>query len=53
MVSFEKDYEGFVVVDGKYNIDYYRKRIYTIRVDEKAQEVILFKLKSTIARDII
>jgi hypothetical protein len=43
MVSFEKDYEGFVVVDGKYTIDYYRRRIYTIRVDEKAQEIILFK----------
>jgi len=41
-VSFEKDYEAFVIVDGKYTIDYYRKRIYTIRVDEKAQEVILF-----------
>jgi len=41
--SFEKDYEAFVIVDGKYTIDYYRKRIYTIRVDEKAQEVILFK----------
>jgi len=41
-VSFEKDYEAFVVVDGKYTIDYYRKRLYTIRVDEKAQEVILF-----------
>jgi len=42
-VSFEKDYEAFVIVDGKYTIDYYRRRIYTIRVDEKAQEVILFK----------
>jgi len=41
-VSFEKDYEAFVVVDGKYTIDYYRRRIYTVRVDEKAQEVILF-----------
>jgi hypothetical protein len=41
-VSFEKDYEAFVVVDDRYTIDYYRKRIYTIRVDEKAQEVILF-----------
>jgi len=41
-VAFEKDYEVFVVVDGKYNIDYYRRRIYTIRVDDKAQEVILF-----------
>jgi len=41
-VSFEKDYEAFVVVDGRYTIDYYRRRIYTVRVDEKAQEVILF-----------
>lgn len=41
-VSFEKDYEAFVIVDGKYTIDYYRRRIYTVRVDEKAQEVILF-----------
>jgi len=43
-VSFEKDYEAFVVVDGKYTIDYYRRRIYTIKVDDKAQEVILFNL---------
>jgi hypothetical protein len=41
-ISFEKDYEAFVIVDGKYNIDYYRRRIYTVRVDDKAQEVILF-----------
>jgi hypothetical protein len=41
-VSFEKDYEAFVIVDGRYNIDYYRRRIYTVRVDDKAQEVILF-----------
>jgi len=41
-VSFEKDYEAFAIVDGKYTIDYYRRRIYPIRVDEKVQEVILF-----------
>ena len=41
-VSFDKDYEAFVVVDGKYNIDYYRRRVYTVRVDDRAQEVILF-----------
>jgi hypothetical protein len=41
-VSFEKDYEVFVIVDGRYYIDYYRRRIYPIRVDEKVQEVILF-----------
>jgi hypothetical protein len=41
-VSFEKDYEAFVIVDGRYSIDYYRRRVYTLRVDDKAQEVILF-----------
>jgi hypothetical protein len=40
--SFEKDYEAFVIVDGRYNIDYYRRRVYTVKVDDKAQEVILF-----------
>jgi len=41
-VSFEKDYEAFVIIDGKYHIDYYRRRIYVLRLDDKAQEVILF-----------
>jgi len=41
-IAFEKDYEAFVIVDGRYHIDYYRRRIYTIKVDDKAQEVILF-----------
>jgi len=41
-IAFEKDYEPFVIVDGRYNIDYYRRRLYTVKVDDKAQEVILF-----------
>ena len=41
-IAFEKDYEAFVIVDGKYHIDYYRRRLYILRVDDKAQEVILF-----------
>lgn len=41
-IAFEKDYEAFVIVDGRYHIDYYRRCIYTLKVDEKAQEVILF-----------
>lgn len=41
-IAFEKDYEPFVIVDGKYHIDYYRRRLYTLKVDDKAQEVILF-----------
>jgi len=52
-VSFEKDYEAFIVVDGKYTIDYYRRRTYTIKADEKAQEVILLnqKFKPEISSD--
>ncbi|MDH5783388.1 MAG: hypothetical protein OEZ35_06985 [Candidatus Bathyarchaeota archaeon] len=40
-VSFEKDYEPFFVVEGKYTIDYYRGRTYTIPIDGNAQEIIL------------
>jgi hypothetical protein len=41
-VSIDKYYEPFIVVSGKYVIDYYRKCVYTVRVDEGVQEVILF-----------
>jgi len=44
-IAFEKDYEVYVIVDGRYHIDYYRRRIYTLRVDDKAQEVTLFNQK--------
>jgi len=44
-IAFEKDYEIYVVVDGRYHIDYYRRRIYTLKVDEKAQEVTLLNQK--------
>ncbi|MFB0514752.1 MAG: hypothetical protein ACETVQ_04160, partial [Candidatus Bathyarchaeia archaeon] len=40
-VSFEKDYEPYFVVEGKYTIDYYRGRTYTIPIDENAQEIVL------------
>jgi len=42
LVSFEKDYEAYIIVDGRYFIDYYRSRVYAIKVDEKVQEVALF-----------
>ncbi len=44
-VSIDKYYEPYIVVSGKYVIDYYRKCAYTIRVDEGVQEVILFDNK--------
>ncbi|NIR87262.1 hypothetical protein GWO13_06705 [Candidatus Bathyarchaeota archaeon] len=44
-VSVDKYYEPYVLVNGKYSIDYYRKSAYTVNVDEKVQEVILFDQK--------
>ncbi len=41
-VSIEKYYEPYIVVSGKYLIDYYRKCAYAVRVDKEAKEVILF-----------
>jgi hypothetical protein len=40
-VAFEKDYEPYFVIEGKYTIDYYRRRTYTIPIDENALEIIL------------
>lgn len=37
----EKDYYVYVVVEGKYAVDYYRKRSYTFSVYKKVQEVML------------
>lgn len=40
-VSFEKDYEPYLVVEGRYTIDYYRGRTYTIPIDGNAVELVL------------
>ncbi|MFQ6064034.1 MAG: hypothetical protein ACE5L6_01025 [Candidatus Bathyarchaeia archaeon] len=42
-VSVDKYYEPYMVVSGKYSIDYYRKRTYTIEVDGDVQKVVLLK----------
>jgi len=39
VVSVDKHYEPYVLVDAKYRIDYFTKKIYTFEVDEKANEV--------------
>lgn len=44
-VSIDKYYEPYIVINGKYIIDYYRKSAYIVNVDEKVQEVILFNQK--------
>ena len=40
-ISIDKSYDPYIYVDGKYFIDYYRKRFFTLEIDEKAQEVII------------
>jgi len=40
-VSIEKYYEAFMVISGKYIIDYYRKCTYTVKVDKEVREVVL------------
>ena len=42
-VSVDKYYEPYMVVSGKYSIDYYRRRVYTVEVDGDVREVILLK----------
>jgi hypothetical protein len=40
-VSTDKYYEPYIVISGRYSIDYYRKCVYTLNVDEGVTEVIL------------
>ena len=39
ILSIDKEYEPYTIVDGKYTMDYYRKRTYTIPVEEKVLEI--------------
>jgi hypothetical protein len=40
-VSIQKYYEPYIVISGKYSIDYYRKCAYSVNVDKEAREVVL------------
>ena len=40
LVTIEKTYEPFVMITGKYNIDYYRKHTYTFKVENAVSEVV-------------
>jgi hypothetical protein len=44
-VSVEKHYEPYILISGKYTIDYYRTHTYTINVEEKVREVTLLNQK--------
>jgi hypothetical protein len=45
LMSIDKYYEPYMVISGKYFVDYYCKCSYTIKVDEKVLEVILLNHK--------
>ena len=42
IVSIDKYYEPYIVVDGEYTVDYSKEWVHTIEVDETMQEVTLF-----------
>ena len=39
VVSVDKYYEPYIVIDGKYSVDYYKKRVHTLDVDERTEDV--------------
>ena len=44
-VSLDKFYEPYIVISGKYFIDYFRKCTYIFKVDEAVREVVLLNHK--------
>ena len=44
-ISLDKYYEPYIVISGKYFIDYYRKCTYVFKVDEAVKEVVLLEHK--------
>lgn len=45
LVSIDKYYEPYIMVSGRYFADYYRKCAYTVKVDNRVQEIILSNQK--------
>ena len=44
-ISLDKYYEPYIVISGKYFIDYYRRCTYVFKVDEAVREVVLLDHK--------
>jgi len=44
-ISLDKYYEPYIVISGKYFLDYYRKCTYVFKVDEAVKEVVLLNHK--------
>lgn len=45
LLSIDKYYEPYMAISGRYMIDYYRKCTYTIKIDNRVQEVVLANQK--------
>jgi hypothetical protein len=41
LISVDKYYEPYIVVGGKYAIDYCKRHVYAIKVDEEMQEIVI------------
>jgi len=39
VVSVDKLYEPYILIDAKYSIDYYKKKVYTLDVDNETEEI--------------
>lgn len=45
LISVGKFYEPYLIVGGKYSIDYCRKQVFTIKVEGEALEIVIFDKK--------
>ena len=45
LVSIDKHYEPYIMVSGRYFVDYFRKCTYSVKVDNRVQEIILSNQK--------
>ncbi len=44
-VSVDKYYQPYILINGKYSIDYYRRSVYNVRVDPEVKEVVILNSK--------
>jgi len=45
LVSIDKYYEPYIMVSGRYFVDYFRKCTYSVKVDNRVQEIIIANQK--------
>ncbi len=45
VVSIDKYYEPFIVVGGKYEVEYYKRHVFPVQVEEDAAEIALYGKK--------